>query len=79
VVEARSFDRQLGVEHITMTRINHRCPERVDHVHDRVPAEHRHHPVVPHGERTDDIREGRLHHHHGDHCDDHGSVDIIEG
>lgn len=30
------------------------------------------HAVVPHGDHTDYLFEGRLHHRHGDHCDDHG-------
>ena len=32
------------------------------------------HEAVPHGDHTDYIVEGQLHHSHGDHCDDHGKV-----
>jgi hypothetical protein len=42
---------------------------------------HRHgqdcgHPAVPHGDHTDYLVDGHLHHSHGDHCDDHGRVDL---
>jgi hypothetical protein len=33
------------------------------------------HPAVPHGDHTDYLVNGRLHHVHGDHCDDHGPVE----
>jgi DNA-binding transcriptional ArsR family regulator len=32
------------------------------------------HEAVPHGDHTDYLVEGHLHHAHGDHCDDHGPV-----
>ena len=32
------------------------------------------HEAVPHGDHTDYLVNGRLHHPHGDHCDDHGSL-----
>jgi hypothetical protein len=32
--------------------------------------------VVSHGDHQDFIVDGRLHHAHGDHCDDHGPVKI---
>jgi len=35
------------------------------------------HEPVPHGDHIDYIVGGRLHHPHGDHCDDHGPVDLI--
>ncbi|WP_067520991.1 hypothetical protein [Endozoicomonas ascidiicola] len=43
---------------------------------------HKHGPdcgqeIVPHGDHFDYLVEGRLHHVHGDHCDDHGSIEII--
>jgi hypothetical protein len=43
------------------------------------PKAHKHgpgcgHPAVPHGDHTDYLMEGPLHHPHGDHCDDHGGV-----
>ena len=34
------------------------------------------HEAVPHGDHVDYLVEGRLHHPHGDHCDDHGPVDL---
>ena len=35
------------------------------------------HEAVPHGDHIDYLVDGRLHHHHGGHCDDHGSLDIV--
>ena len=40
---------------------------------------HRHgpdcgHEAVPHGDHVDYLVKGHLHHQHGDHCDNHGSV-----
>lgn len=32
------------------------------------------HPGVPHGDHTDYLVKGHLHHPHGSHCDDHGAV-----
>jgi hypothetical protein len=32
------------------------------------------HEAVPHGDHVDYLVKGQLHHPHGDHCDDHGSV-----
>jgi hypothetical protein len=29
---------------------------------------------VPHGDHTDYLVEGQLHHQHGEHCDNHGMV-----
>lgn len=34
------------------------------------------HEAVPHGDHVDYLVEGRLHHLHGDHCDDHGPIDL---
>jgi hypothetical protein len=35
------------------------------------------HELVPHGDHVDYLVNGRLHHVHGDRCDDHGPVAII--
>ncbi|MEM9225250.1 MAG: hypothetical protein AAGA24_01965, partial [Pseudomonadota bacterium] len=44
-----------------------------DHVHEAGdPA----HPMVPHGDHMDFLHDGRLHHVHGDHIDDHGPVTV---
>jgi hypothetical protein len=32
------------------------------------------HEEVPHGDHSDYLVDGRLHHQHGDHCDDHGAL-----
>ncbi|MCS6885289.1 MAG: hypothetical protein RMM17_12795 [Acidobacteriota bacterium] len=35
------------------------------------------HEAVPHGDHTDYIVAGHLHHPHDGHCDDHGKVEIV--
>jgi hypothetical protein len=35
------------------------------------------HEKVPHGNHFDYLVNGRLHHPHGDHCDDHGPVTVV--
>lgn len=42
-------------------------------------AAHKHgadcgHPAIPHGDHTDYLVDGHLHHPHGGHCDDHGPM-----
>lgn len=37
------------------------------------------HEAVPHGNHIDFLVNGRLHHPHGDHCDDHGPVEVVQG
>ena len=34
------------------------------------------HEAIPHGDHVDYLVDGRLHHPHGDHCDDHGPVSV---
>jgi hypothetical protein len=34
------------------------------------------HEAVPHGDHIDYLVSGQLHHPHGDHCDDHGAVQL---
>lgn len=36
------------------------------------------HEAVPHGDHVDYIVDGRLHHAHNGHCDDHGPVEIVK-
>ncbi|MFO1477904.1 MAG: hypothetical protein U1F98_14815 [Verrucomicrobiota bacterium] len=35
------------------------------------------HPAVPHGDHVDYLVEGRLHHPHEGHCDDHGPLRTV--
>ena len=35
------------------------------------------HEAVPHGNHIDYLVNGRLHHPHGDHCDDHGPLSVV--
>ncbi|EDP59878.1 hypothetical protein AND4_00678 [Vibrio sp. AND4] len=32
---------------------------------------------MKHGDHIDYIVDGRLHHQHGDHCDDHGPIELV--
>ena len=50
----------------------------VDTCHGHVHSEGCGHEAVPHGDHVDYIVNGRLHHQHGDHCDDHGPVEIVK-
>jgi len=36
------------------------------------------HEAVPHGDHTDYVVNGRLHHPHDGHCDDHGPVVVLK-
>lgn len=36
------------------------------------------HEVVPHDDHVDYLVDGRLHHPHDDHCDDHGPVELVQ-
>ncbi len=58
----------------------HECRHHAGHTHEETQAEEgeHHHPMVPHGDHMDHIHEGRLHHHHGDHCDDHGPIEVVQ-
>jgi hypothetical protein len=35
------------------------------------------HPAIPHGDHVDYLVDGRLHHTHDGHCDDHGAVEVV--
>ena len=45
-----------------------------EHIH----GENCGHEAVPHGDHIDYIVDGRLHHQHGDYCDDHGAVELVK-
>lgn len=56
-------------------------PEHACGAHNKA---HRHgpgcgHEPVPHGDHTDFLVSGHLHHMHGDHCDDHGVLQTSAG
>lgn len=36
------------------------------------------HQQVPHGDHLDYLVDGRLHHPHDDHCDDHGAIEVVK-
>ena len=63
--------------------VNSANPERCtpDHKCNGHEKSHRHgtncgHEAVPHGNHVDYLVEGHLHHFHGDHCDDHGKLEV---
>lgn len=61
--------------------VNETNPDGCNPVHtcgDHVHGEGCGHEAVPHGDHIDYIVNGRLHHQHGDHCDDHGPVEIVK-
>lgn len=52
-----------------------------DHTCSSHETEHKHgpscgHEAVPHGDHTDYLVSGHLHHKHEGHCDDHGPVEV---
>lgn len=54
-------------------------PEHACKGHDK---NHKHgancgHEAVPHGDHKDYLVDGHLHHVHGSHCDDHGSLSLL--
>jgi len=52
---------------------SHACTSHAkDHVHGASCG----HDAVPHGDHTDYVVDGHLHHPHGAHCDDHGPVKV---
>jgi hypothetical protein len=52
---------------------SHKCAGH-DESHDHAPGCG--HEAVPHGDHTDYLVGGHLHHAHGTHCDNHGPVQI---
>ena len=67
-------------EHVIEVDKTH--PDQCTHGANGHPAEHVHgsncgHPAVPHGNHVDYLVAGRLHHPHGDHCDDHGPLKTV--
>lgn len=36
------------------------------------------HETIPHGDHVDYLVDGKLHHPHDGHCDDHGPVDVLK-
>ena len=72
----------LVEEHVL--EINAQNPERCTPDHDCGGHEraHKHgrdcgHEAVPHGDHVDYLVKGHLHHPHGNHCDDHGPVEVV--
>ncbi|KZN62231.1 hypothetical protein [Pseudoalteromonas luteoviolacea] len=55
-------------------------PDECNHAHQS--NGHKHgpncgHEAIQHGDHVDYIVDGRLHHQHGDHCVDHGPVELV--
>jgi hypothetical protein len=47
------------------------------HLHEHVHSPDCEHESVVHGDHIDYIVDGRLHYKHNEHCDDHGSVEVL--
>jgi len=66
------------VQHVDVTETN---PSECRPTADAMEEPHRHglscgHEVVQHGDHLDFLVDSHLHHLHGNHCDDHGVVDL---
>jgi hypothetical protein len=53
-----------------------------DHASSGHAEDHQHgpdcgHEAVQHGDHVDYLVEGQLHHPHGDHCDNHGPLEVV--
>jgi hypothetical protein len=60
---------------VDTTNPDHCTPDNVcaDHVHGPGCG----HEAVPHGDHVDYLVNGRLHHPHNGHCDDHGPLAVV--
>ncbi|MGB7917957.1 MAG: hypothetical protein WCF79_22130 [Rhodomicrobium sp.] len=68
-----------GHVHEHIIEVSDQNPDRC--THDASCGAHRHgpgcgHEAVPHGDHVDYLVGGRLHHPHGNHCDDHGPLPL---
>ena len=66
---------------LEVTAVN---PSACNHAANGHDASHKHgascgHEALPHGDHTDYLVNGRLHHVHDGHCDDHGAVELVSG
>ncbi|UXN06217.1 ArsR/SmtB family transcription factor [Bartonella sp. HY761] len=55
----------------------HPIADHLGHDHAHVHGPNCGHEAVPHGDHVDYLVDGRLHHPHGDHCDDHGPLEVV--
>jgi hypothetical protein len=74
------MDGNRAVEHVIAVDAEHpdgctthASGHSADHVHGPGCG----HEAVPHGDHVDYLVDGRLHHQHGDHCDDHGPLEVV--
>lgn len=70
-------------EHVLAVNADNPAACTPDHVCGGHERGHQHgpdcgHEVVPHGDHVDYLVEGHLHHFHGDHCDHHGAVELVQ-
>ncbi|MDC0713202.1 hypothetical protein POL68_32370 [Stigmatella sp. ncwal1] len=66
---------EAGAMNLDQCTPHHQCS---DHVKDHLHGPSCGHEAVPHGEHVDYLVGGHLHHPHGSHCDDHGSVRVVK-
>lgn len=61
---------------VNATNPERESPTQDGHVQGHVHGPACGHEQVPHGDHVDYLVNGRLHHPHGNHCDDHGPVQV---
>ena len=70
-------------EHVIAIDAKHPASVKADHDCGGHTSGHKHgpgcgHEAVPHGDHTDYLVKGHLHHEEGGRCRDHGSLELIE-
>lgn len=68
-------------EHTLSVSDSNRAECTPDHSCSSHDSKHEHgpecgHDAIPHGDHTDYVVSGHLHHNHDSHCDDHGPVEV---
>ena len=64
-------------EHVLEVNDDHPNECNKTHLHEHTHDPDCGHEAVTHGDHIDYIVDGRLHQQHGDHCDDHGAVEVL--
>lgn len=68
-------------EHVLSVSAAHPVAEKlvkqVKHTKHNHSSDDNDHPTIQHGDHFDYVHDGKLHHVHGDHVDNHGKLDIV--
>jgi hypothetical protein len=73
--EGHLYSEQGGTYEEHVIAISETNPVRCDPI--PCTGDHWGQEAIPHGDHTDILVGGHLHHVHGDHCDDHGRVTTV--